>query len=549
MPTHDLTKLRISSGLIALLFLFPAACTKSRKALDVSQKLENRIERDLNKRKSLVAGNPTYFSLVTGLEQGRQFLKSGNAREAFASFDSILGNKRYTNYPEYSYAKFYLAQALYELGVDYGALLYFADIVEKEPLRAHTHESLEQAIKIAQNLKDDELILYLASSITPNKVPLSLREEFRFFIAKDLYQKRSYKKSIRLLKSIPHRNRLYLAAQYLLGAIATKRKQLRRAITHFRKISNARSPVEYYENERIRQLANLALGRLFYERKNYPLSIVYYKKVKRDGEYFPSALYESSWALFKLHKFNEALSVLHSLNSPFFRQIFFLKSHLLRGAIFLELCLYQDAVESLSSIESQFTKLGKQIDLFARRARSPKEYYPLLSSKRTTLDGSKEFTYKSLFNLAAANRDFLGIYRYILRLKKEREILASLKRPRAKLLSRLLSQRARDLREEASWIAGRKLLLTRKLILDFFKLKDFLRYEIVSSERKILQTRSLRLAPPIRTDADLIRPKFTESLKETMMWWDYTGEYWEDELGYYLYNLKSICKDSGKKRR
>ncbi len=529
--------------------MMSCASRQGAETFDFNKSLEERIAKNLSKRQELVQGNPVYLGLVTELKHGQDLLKDHKPKEAFTSFDKILRDERYSNYPEYSYAKYYLGATLYELGADYGSLLYFVDIVEKEPVRDHTHESLKRAIGIAQKLKDDELILYVASTIPPEKVPLSLREEFRYFIAKDLYQKGNLEKSVKLLHAIPHRNRLYLAAQYLLGAIATKQKNLQEAISYFRTISDARSPVEYYENEKIRQLGNLALGRIFYELKNYPLSIVYYKKVKADGDFFPQALYESSWGLFKLHKFNEALAVLHSMQSPFFEQIYFLKSYLLSGAIFLELCLYDDAVRNLLSIEKQFKELGNQIDRFAKQARSPQEYYPLLSSKIRSPEGAEKYAFRQLFNLASANRDFLAVHRYLERLLSEQKILASLQVPRADLLARLLQQKSSDLTIKGSWLAGQKLKLTRELIAEFSDLKDFLRYEVISAERKILQTRSLRLAPPVLTDADLIRPEFTESLKETIVWWNYNGEYWQDEIGSYFYTLKSICKESQEKAK
>jgi hypothetical protein len=63
-------------------------------------------------------------------------------------------------------------------------------------------------------------------------------------------------------------------------------------------------------------------------------------------------------------------------------------------------------------------------------------------------------------------------------------------------------------------------LKSRQLIEQYLAIKDVLKYEITSAERKILQKRSLKMAPPVLTDADLIKPEFTDSLKETMIWWE-----------------------------
>jgi hypothetical protein len=68
-----------------------------------------------------------------------------------------MSNDKYEKYPEFQFAKYYLAVPLYDMGVRYGSLMYFVDILEKDPLLPHTHECLRRAVEIAQELKDDEL--------------------------------------------------------------------------------------------------------------------------------------------------------------------------------------------------------------------------------------------------------------------------------------------------------------------------------------------------------------------------------------------------------
>jgi hypothetical protein len=31
-------------------------------------------------------------------------------------------------------------------------------------------------------------------------------------------------------------------------------------------------------------------------------------------------------------------------------------------------------------------------------------------------------------------------------------------------------------------------------------------------------------------------------LNQTLEYWPFEGEYWEDELGFYVYNLDSLCR-------
>lgn len=508
-------------------------------------KLEIQINDTIAKRKNLLQGNTQYFAFVDQLNAGRKQLAEKQPKQAFATFDAIMSNDKYEKYPEYQFAKYYLAVSMYDMGIRYASLLYFVDILEKEPLLPHSHECLRRAIAIAQELKDDELILYIASKITTDKVPLSLREEFRYYIAKNLYLLGKYDQAINLLNGISYKNRLYLGAQYLQGAIRIQQNNLDASVENFRKISASRGPVAYYDEAHIKQIANLALGRVFYEKQNYPLSIVYYKKVKRGSEFYPTALYEASWALFKMNKYNETLSVLHSLNSPFIEQIFYTKSYLLKAAVFIDLCDYGQAVKTLSSVEKNFISLAKQIDDLAKTAKSPQEYYRVLRTRTVTPDGERIYKYRELFNLSAGDNNFLNVHRFITHLEYEQALLNNLNSKRATVIARLLGLRISSLADKASYSAGRELLKSRSLIEQYLAIKDVLKYEITSAERKIIQKRSLKMAPQVLTGADLVKPEFTDSLKESTIWWELRGnEYWEDEVGYYLYEQPSRCKEA-----
>ncbi len=522
-----------------------ASSSQPKQRFELEPKLELQINDTIAKRKNLLQGNTQYFNFVDQLNLGRKQLIEKQPKAAFATFDSIMSNDKYEKYPEYQFSKYYLAVALYDMGVRYGSLMYFVDILEKDPLLPHTHECLRRAVEIAQELKDDELILYIASKITTDKVPLSLREEFRYYIGKNLYLLGKYDQAINLLNGISYKNRLYLGAQYLQGAIRIQQNRMEDSIENFRKISAMKGPVAYYDEQHIKQISNLALGRVFYEKRNYPLSILYYKKVQRTSEFFPTALYEASWGLFKMNKYNETLSVLHSLHSPFIEQVFYTKSYLLKAAVFIDMCDYGGAVKALGSVEKNFIAVAKQIDMLARQARSPSEYYKILRTKTVNAEGQESFLYRELFNLSASDKSFLNVHQFITHLEGEQRNLNSLNNKRATVIARLLSLRIQSLSEKASYVAGQTLLKSRQLIEQYLAIKDVLKYEITSAERKILQKRSLKMAPPVLTDADLIKPEFTDSLKETMIWWELRGEeYWEDEVGYYLYDLPSRCKET-----
>ncbi|MCB0273139.1 MAG: hypothetical protein KDD46_08995, partial [Bdellovibrionales bacterium] len=144
----------------------------------LSPNVDRQLQKMIERRKGFLSANPIYTQFIEQLEVGRIHLIDRRPEEAYKVFDQLISNKKYDEFPEAQYLKYFLALSLYDMGVKYGSLLYFVDIIENQPLLPYTHDSLAKAIQIAQEVRDDELILYLASRIPANKVPVNLREEF-----------------------------------------------------------------------------------------------------------------------------------------------------------------------------------------------------------------------------------------------------------------------------------------------------------------------------------------------------------------------------------
>lgn|GEM_PF-6907408 len=553
---HFLTFSLATLGLSLAMIL--GGCSKNHTPSDISSKpadllnksVDQQLQKIIERRKRFLGANPLYAQFIETFQTGRLHLVDGRPKQAYETFDALASNRKYAKFPEAQYLRYFLALSLYDMDVKYGSLLYFVDIIEKQPLLPYTHDCLEKAIHIAQEVRDDELIIHLASKIKANKVPIHLREAFRYYIGKSLYRSQKYGQALRLLGAISPQNQMYMGAQYLQGTIYTDLNKYEKAIEFFQKAANHKSPVAYYANKKIKTLSYMALGRIFHEKRNYPLSILYYKKVDRASKFYPRALYEASWGLFKLHKFNESLSVLHSLHSPFIETIYFTKSYLLKAGVFMELCHYDRAVETLSEVEKDFMRLGSQIDRMAKEAQSPRDYYPLLKTTQVDENGDEVLRYQDLFMLSGSERDFLNIHSYFTLLKQEQDVLETLQSRRATAIARLIKVRERSLSDKGSFLAGKTLLNTRQIIEEYLALKDLLKYEVINTERRVIQKRSLELAPPIYRNEELARPEFSDSLKETMVWWEVRGnEYWADEVGYYLYQLPNRCKDEELERR
>jgi hypothetical protein len=484
-----------------------------------------------------------FTSLINKMQKGYDLLLKGDYQNAYYEFDSILSDTNFINYPEYYFAKFYLAQTLYMLDVDYGALIYFTDILKKEKDKPYITDSLKNAISISQDLKDDGLILYLATILTPDRIPSSLREEFRFFIAKNFYLSNKFKNSNILFNAVTPDNRLYLLSQYYLGVTSVQEGNFKDALKHFARIASVKTPENFYEASHLRDLSNMNIARILFEAGYLQKSVEYYNKIDKASPIYPESLYESSWSLYNWGKFNAALSTLHSLQSPFYEITYFPRSILLKGAIFLELCMYKDAIVALKNLEEYYSELKLLMDTFYATAESREDYYSLLTGPENLRGASDANPYKKLFQLASANRDFLQMHKFVKKLNSELRILAGFRdNKRANILADFIEKKRNVVTKKAVNLAIEKIQLTKKAIQDYMKSADVIKLEITTAERKLLEDRvkgygiqeiwDINIPPPVQSSV---------FIQDRYYFYKFEGEYWKDEVGYYLYNVKSQC--------
>ena len=535
------------AGLVGIicLSLIELSCASKIKGKEKEPSLEERLAPTATWKKFEASkkSDLKFTVLINKLEKGYNSLLSRDYREAYLEFDSVLSDPKFIKYEEYSFSKFYLAETLYEMGVDYGALLYFIDILKKEEGKPYLEESLKRAISISQKIKDDELILYLATILTPDRIPSSLREEFRFFIAKNFYLNNAFANAKILFKAITPKNRLYMVAQYHLGVIAVQENDFKSAIKNFGTISVTENPENYYEWTNLIDLSNMNIARLLYENSQFQKSVEYYNKIDRDSELFPEALYETSWTLYNWGKFNAALSTLHSLQSPFYEITYFPRSILLKGAIFLELCMYKDAIVALKNLEEYYSELKVLMDSFYAKAKSPGDYYDLLTGPQNIRGDSPDNPYRKLFQLASANRDFLQMHKFVKKINGELKILSQYKNnKRVTFLNEHIMKKKAVISQKAVNLAIDKIQLTKKAILDYLRSADVVKLEITTAERKLLEDKVKGYGREDSANINLETPiQSSVFIQDRYYFYKFSGEYWKDEIGYYLYNIESQC--------
>jgi hypothetical protein len=243
-------------------------------------------------------------------------------------------------------------------------------------------------------------------------------------------------------------------------------------------------------------------------------------------------------------KHNNVLGNIHTLHSPFFENRFFPESYLLEAITYLRLCRFDSVQASLEGFRDRNKPIFKDISSLLADYKSKKsEMFNLVYDYRSGSLSSYRNAWAILDSLSRSD-SYKEAYRAVRYSDAE---IARLSGMGGKWASTGLLD---DL----------KIFLGKKKALAKLDSGDQLYEKAVSSVAYLMdlvqQTKGIQ-AERFEGQVDTIRRNLNvtqandrkifigglQPLKvdQQLEYWPFMGEYWEDELGYYVYNLDDRC--------
>lgn len=211
--------------------------------------------------------------------------------------------------PDQETALFYLGESLYRKGDKGAARSYFGQVVLANNASGKYHAlSLVRLVEIGIVQQDPaEVDTHLAAleRMTP-RLP-----QVPYVRGKYLFSQGKYDDAIAQLNEVPKGSAWELQSLYFLGTANVAKKDLPRATEIFTDLTTRKPKTN--NDRRVVELAQLALGRVYYERDEPAKSIDSYLLVDRQSDLFPDALYEVGWVYVKGKQFDKALRALELL--------------------------------------------------------------------------------------------------------------------------------------------------------------------------------------------------------------------------------------------
>lgn len=211
---------------------------------------------------------------------------------------------------DYDTALYYLGESLFQKNDRVASRTYFTQLVKEIPSSKYYQQSLERLIELSLILGDTEGVDAWLADL--DNVPTAQRRSSvpyvrgKYAFAQDLYDEAEG-----WFKQVPTDSEYSFQAQYFLGTVYVAKKDLGKATQAMAALLD-REP-KNDDEARVKELAQLAIGRLYYERDQPTKAIDSYLLIDRKSDLFDEALYEVAWVYVKSQQYDKALRALELL--------------------------------------------------------------------------------------------------------------------------------------------------------------------------------------------------------------------------------------------
>ncbi|MEY4065633.1 MAG: hypothetical protein RIR26_1841 [Pseudomonadota bacterium] len=482
------------------------------------------------------------------IDDAKRFYRAGDFINASRLFYQVVSS---SSGDVRSQAEFGLAQSLRGAGFPYGSSYFYGRIVQQGAKNDLFRPALEALSETNSKipLGRANIAGLFEAKLDPLGIPPAAQGFYFYYKGLESFDNNPTNPA-NLLRAradfdrVPSSSPYYSLAQFYLGIIYSVVRNPDLAVDSFKR-SQSRAT-----SDNVKQLATMNLARTYYEKREYRASFENYSKIPRDSDLWLQTLLEGGWAFFMIQRHNNTLGNLHTINSPFYQNRFYPESYILSAITYLRLCRYESVKDSLKRFQDRyrpkFSDLNRLLKTYNQQYSG---FYDLVARYRNTKN-LREFTAAvDVVDSVSRSEGFKEGQAVVRGLDREKSLLRS-RGSRFEGLGDVLKKVYEDLRVATAERTGQQA---------FDQAVQLFRYlQDLSNQTKLINLELLGgITDAIRSEyqGEPVGADKTEwgegmkplNLNQQLEYWPFEGEYWEDELGAYVYNIDSKCAASNNK--
>lgn len=416
------------------------------------------------------------------------------------------------------------------------ALSYLKEhIIKYRSVSSKLYPTIEKIIRKVGTSQIEGLPLSKLNSIS---TPI-----INYVVAKKLLKKNRYSEALKKLKSINSNHHLYPFAANLMAVIYNSKNDLDNSLRSFndciRSSSSAQSTNNTsLENDKLKvnkDICTLGVARTQFEAKQFDKADLSYLDIPKSSPQWPEILFEEAWNSYYQKNYNRTLGKLVSYKAPVFDYIFNPEIEVLTALSYLKMCLYKDAQSISDSFYEKYLKETRRLRTNLKsQGKKYSYFYRLISDFEQTKTSNNWLYEKMLKNIS---RD-LVFRKMKTTLKSAIDELRLVKTYRA---SRFRSNVYRNIQESINsqmkmiggYVRSRMINMYAQLYKSFEGM-SYIKLEVLAQRKARLYNPQTK-DDGKRGDIELIEKN------EKQYFWNFNGEFWADELGDYVFALRSEC--------
>lgn len=365
----------------------------------------------------------------------------------------------------------------------------------------------------------------------------------RYILAKKHFRRGKYDSALNELARVNPNHPVYPFAIHLraathgvLGKHSEAEADYRDCVNFSRTRYNAESnPVKLRQLLFNRDSCVAGLARTAFNRGKYQEADSLYLDIPKSSFIWPEILAEEAWNSYYLKNYNRTLGKLVSYKAPVFDFVFNPEIDVLRSLAFLRLCLYRDVNDTVEGFYTNWLEPSKELRAFiVSHGKDYSYYYRLLNTfekERTSKDNLMNSLMLSIIKDPAWHEMKQSLFDAVTEFNALKASAGSSR------FKNVLMRNLKNVADDYQYLLGSygKAQFDDKYnqLSRAFQGMSYIKLEVLSRKKQALYD-DVKLGTK-RGDVKYIERN------DKQYFWDFNGEFWADELGDYVFALRSEC--------
>lgn len=365
----------------------------------------------------------------------------------------------------------------------------------------------------------------------------------RYILAKRLFKKNQPQEALNELNGIAGDHSAYPFVANLKATIYSSLNQQKEAESQFRdciraserRMGKVESLTQKEQLEINRDYCVAGIARTQFASEDYRKAEYSYLDIPKDSFVWPEILFEEAWTSYYIKNYNRTLGKLVSYKAPVFDFIFKPEVDVLKALTYLKMCLYDDAKKTADEFYNELLNPSRELRSFLMtRGKDYRYYYNLMADHEDNKPAPinivnnilksirKEAAYIEMKSALTAS---IGEYNN-LRKHSQTSMNAN--------LVRNVKTLADEYRTSIGAFVRAGLVSKYAELYSAFQGMSYIKLEVLAQRKeKLYQSDSV--SGKKRGDVQYIERN------DKQYFWTFNGEFWADELGDYVFALRSEC--------